>query len=114
MLLAIALIVLGPEKLPGAARAAGRMIAEFRRVTSGLQDEVRQAFEGSDLASPIQELRATADSWRGATLGAVGGAAATTPGSTSTTTLGGPAPPSRPLIPDGDLGIPPPGDPSLN
>lgn len=39
----VALIVLGPQRLPGAARQAGRMLAELRKLSSGFQDEVRNA-----------------------------------------------------------------------
>jgi Tat protein translocase TatB subunit len=39
----VALIVLGPSKLPEAARQAGKMMAELRRLSSGFQDEMRQA-----------------------------------------------------------------------
>jgi sec-independent protein translocase protein TatB len=37
----IALIVLGPDRLPEAARSVGRFVATFRRLSSGFQDEVR-------------------------------------------------------------------------
>ena len=47
MILALALIVIGPKKLPDLARALGRGFAEFRRATEELktsfQDEVRTA-----------------------------------------------------------------------
>ncbi|MBO0692924.1 MAG: twin-arginine translocase TatA/TatE family subunit [Acidimicrobiaceae bacterium] len=39
----IALIVLGPNRLPEAARTVGRFVATFRHVTSGFQAEVREA-----------------------------------------------------------------------
>jgi len=39
----IALIVLGPNRLPEAARTVGRSVATFRRLTSGFQAEVRDA-----------------------------------------------------------------------
>jgi Tat protein translocase TatB subunit len=41
MILVVALLVLGPKKLPEAARQMGKAMSEFRRVTAGLQDEVR-------------------------------------------------------------------------
>ena len=44
VVLVIALIVLGPERLPQVARQAGRAYREFRRVTSGLEAEVRDVF----------------------------------------------------------------------
>jgi sec-independent protein translocase protein TatA len=47
----VALIVLGPERLPRAARQAGKAIGEFRRVTAGFQDEVRSAFEDDEPAT---------------------------------------------------------------
>lgn len=39
----VALIVLGPNKLPDAARQMGRMAAELRRLSGGFQDEMRAA-----------------------------------------------------------------------
>jgi sec-independent protein translocase protein TatB len=39
----IAFIVLGPDRLPEAARTVGRMVATFRRLTSGFKEEVRDA-----------------------------------------------------------------------
>lgn len=39
----VALIVLGPNKLPDAARQAGKMMAELRRLSGGFQDEMRAA-----------------------------------------------------------------------
>ena len=42
LILALALIVLGPKKLPELARALGKGMAEFRRATDELRDEFRQ------------------------------------------------------------------------
>jgi len=44
----VALIVLGPDRLPKAARQVGKAVAEFKRVSSGFQDEVRKAFDDDD------------------------------------------------------------------
>ncbi len=41
----LALVVLGPEKLPDAMRKAGRMYAELRKLSSGFQEEFRKAAE---------------------------------------------------------------------
>jgi Tat protein translocase TatB subunit len=41
----IALIVLGPNRLPGAARQAGKVLADLRRISQGFQNEVRTAFD---------------------------------------------------------------------
>ena len=42
LILALALIVLGPKKLPELARALGKGMAEFRKATDELKDEFRQ------------------------------------------------------------------------
>ncbi|HET9692641.1 MAG TPA: twin-arginine translocase TatA/TatE family subunit [Acidimicrobiales bacterium] len=39
----LALLVLGPNRLPAAARSAGRALAELRRLSTGLQSELRDA-----------------------------------------------------------------------
>ncbi|HEY2990193.1 MAG TPA: twin-arginine translocase TatA/TatE family subunit [Candidatus Binatia bacterium] len=42
LILALALIVLGPKRLPEVARMLGKGLAEFRRATDELKDELRQ------------------------------------------------------------------------
>jgi sec-independent protein translocase protein TatB len=56
VILLLALVVLGPEKLPEALRRAGRTYAELKKLSSGFQSEMRSAFE-----EPVQEMRQTAD-----------------------------------------------------
>jgi Tat protein translocase TatB subunit len=46
LILAIALIILGPKKLPDIARALGRSLSEFRRAS----DEIKETIE-ADLDS---------------------------------------------------------------
>lgn len=53
LILALALIVLGPKKLPELARALGKGMAEFRRATDDLKDEFRQ-LENEPPESPAQ------------------------------------------------------------
>ncbi|MEM1334630.1 MAG: hypothetical protein AAGG08_14355 [Actinomycetota bacterium] len=55
-ILLLALVVLGPEKLPGAIRRFTRTYAELRKMGTSFQDEVRQAFD-----EPMREVRETAD-----------------------------------------------------
>ena len=43
VILVVALIVLGPKRLPDVARALGRGLAEFRKATAGLTEELRNA-----------------------------------------------------------------------
>ena len=45
MLLLLALLLLGPEKLPETARKVGKFMAEVRRLTSGFEEEVRSAMD---------------------------------------------------------------------
>jgi sec-independent protein translocase protein TatB len=44
----LALIVLGPDRLPGFARKAGRVLGEVRRISQGFQSEIRQAMDLDD------------------------------------------------------------------
>jgi sec-independent protein translocase protein TatB len=43
VILMVALIVLGPQRLPEIARALGKAMAELRRATGGLTDELQNA-----------------------------------------------------------------------
>lgn len=43
LILAVALIVLGPKKLPEIARSLGRGLAEFRRTTDDVKREMQAA-----------------------------------------------------------------------
>ncbi|MDQ1404211.1 MAG: sec-independent protein translocase protein TatA [Actinomycetota bacterium] len=53
VILVVALVVLGPSKLPEAARSIGKAMAEIRRLTSGFESEVREAFaEPATTAEP--------------------------------------------------------------
>ena len=74
VVLVIALIVLGPEKLPETARTIGRWVSELRRITTGFTEEVRSAFESSELAEPVQELRSATQTLRTTTTGLRGAA----------------------------------------
>ncbi len=47
----VALIVVGPSKLPDLARALGRGYAEFRRAT----DELKETFEQDDTVREIKQ-----------------------------------------------------------
>jgi Tat protein translocase TatB subunit len=58
----VALLVLGPSKLPDAARQMGRMAAELRRLSAGFQDEMRAAMQDPTPTLPPlpEELRSPA------------------------------------------------------
>jgi len=55
LILAVALIILGPRKLPEIARALGKGISEFRRATSDLKDEIRKVEE--EIEEPPPQAR---------------------------------------------------------
>ena len=59
-ILIIALIVLGPDKLPDAVRKAGRLYGELRRMSSGFQAELRDVLD-----EPMREVRSTTDLVKG-------------------------------------------------
>lgn len=55
-ILLIALVVLGPEKLPGAIRRVTSVYAELRKMSTGFQNEFKSALD-----EPIREMKSTAD-----------------------------------------------------
>lgn len=57
LILGLALIVLGPKKLPELARALGKGLAEFRRATDELKDEFRNMEREIDDASAVDNLK---------------------------------------------------------
>ncbi|HVO84184.1 MAG TPA: twin-arginine translocase TatA/TatE family subunit [Syntrophobacteria bacterium] len=59
VILAIALIVVGPKKLPELAKALGRGIAEFRRATTDLKESLESNSAISEVKQTITEAKAT-------------------------------------------------------
>jgi sec-independent protein translocase protein TatB len=57
LILALALIVLGPKKLPELAKALGKGLAEFRRATEDLKSEFRQMEREVEEASSSAALK---------------------------------------------------------
>ena len=56
VILLIALIVLGPDKLPDTARKIGNVMGELRRMSSGFQNEIRTAFEETT-RTPLETVK---------------------------------------------------------
>ena len=56
VILVIALVVLGPERLPEAIRKVGQVMGELRKLSAGFQDELRDAMN-----EPLEEMRSTVD-----------------------------------------------------
>ena len=61
VILLLALVVLGPEKLPDAVRRAGRTYAELKRMGNSFQAEVKSALD-----EPLKEMQETANLMRNA------------------------------------------------
>ena len=107
----VALLVLGPDRLPGVARTAGNLYREWKRISGGLQAEVRDVLSEftEPFAEPISDLihgpaDASAAQLAEATVvaaGATAAAAAATPSSSARAMGTGPVvvPPLSPAIP---------------
>jgi sec-independent protein translocase protein TatB len=59
LILVLALIVIGPERLPAAARTAGLWVGKARRYIEGVKGEVEQEFDVSEFKRIIhnQEIQ---------------------------------------------------------
>jgi len=102
----VALIVLGPERLPNIARQMGKAMGEFRRMSSGFQDEIRKAIDDPTEYTPKFPNRAPSSS---------NPPASGPPSSTTPPPADGPSPVARPAVPrDASELPPPPDDPSRN
>ena len=92
VILVIALIVLGPDKLPDAVARAGRIYGELRRMSSGFQAELRDALD-----EPMKEVRSTTDLVKSTFTGGVGA-------DDEPTTTGSAVPPDMDDDPDDAIG----------
>ena len=57
LILAIALIVIGPNKLPDLAKSLGRAIGEFRRATSEIKETLEIDKELADVQRTFEDLQ---------------------------------------------------------
>ena len=111
VILVVALIVLGPKRLPDVAKALGKGLAEFRRATSDLTDELRNAQtmierEASEVDRASRQRSETKGAAaRPAPAGdpvAQGSAAGPGPGDSAPAAAPNPAPASKPAQPPSD------------
>ena len=109
VILVIALLVLGPSRLPGAGRQIGRALAEFRRMSSGVQDDLREAMNVEGVRETVNQVRDALDVPR-----AIRNEVASAISSVGTTAVGAPLPQASgaagaiPPTPLGDASIPAP------
>src|SRR6476659_9063294 len=54
-ILVVALIVLGPDKLPGMARSIGEWMSKLKKMSANLQAEVREVMDDPQM-QPLREL----------------------------------------------------------
>ena len=67
VVLAVALIVVGPERLPELARSVGRVIRQFRDVQDEVRDMVSSSGVGDDIRQATDEFRKATGGVRRAT-----------------------------------------------
>jgi Tat protein translocase TatB subunit len=60
VVLAVALIVVGPERLPELARSVGRVIRQFRDVQNEVRDLVSSEMDDADVRGAVDEFRKAA------------------------------------------------------
>ena len=58
LLLAVALIVFGPKKLPELAKSLGRALGEFKRATSDLKQSIESETGIDEVRSSLNEVKA--------------------------------------------------------
>jgi sec-independent protein translocase protein TatA len=61
VILVIALIVIGPQKLPELARSLGKGLAEFKRATEDFKQNVAEEVKAADEKEPIIKEVATSE-----------------------------------------------------
>ncbi len=57
IILAIALLIFGPKKLPEVSKSIGRAVREFRRTSDEIKDKIEQEIQASDFKEIKDELK---------------------------------------------------------
>lgn len=57
IILAIALLIFGPKRLPEVSRSIGRAVREFRRTSDEIKDKIEQEIHASDFKEIKDELK---------------------------------------------------------
>ncbi|MDM8541207.1 twin-arginine translocase TatA/TatE family subunit [Desulfococcaceae bacterium HSG9] len=61
LILGIALIVIGPKKLPGLAKSLGRALGEFKQATSDLKESMQIDSELTDVKNAFDDMNSDTD-----------------------------------------------------
>jgi sec-independent protein translocase protein TatB len=60
VVMVVALIVVGPERLPRIARTAGLWIGRWRRIADGVREEIQRELAAEDLKKGLKDLKGEA------------------------------------------------------
>lgn len=60
----LALLIFGPDRLPGMARSAGRTLTQFKREAASTLDELKRTADLDELRGVADELRSTGEELR--------------------------------------------------
>lgn len=94
LILAVALIVIGPKKLPDLAKSLGRALGEFKRATTDLKDSIESETQIGEVKTAFKDLnKDIKSSFDPSTLGAdaTSSSPAETPSSSEETSTEDPA-----------------------
>jgi sec-independent protein translocase protein TatB len=97
----IALIVLGPEKLPQVARVLGKAMADFRRITTDFRVQIEDEMREMERHTRLQQTTAGPPSYTPSDAELLGATPATTTPATIEATaadLSAPAPALEPVV----------------
>jgi Tat protein translocase TatB subunit len=61
LILVVAVLVIGPDQLPQVARTIGKLVAQFRRMTNDLRDQVNREFTENEDFKDFREFHHSID-----------------------------------------------------
>lgn len=93
VILVIALLVVGPKRLPDLAKTVGKGLAEFRKATEGATETLKESLRVDELKQDMQGIK---DSILSATTPDIGGTPASPPKAAAEKTVA-PRPPDAAL-----------------
>jgi Tat protein translocase TatB subunit len=114
VILVVALVVLGPKRLPEIAKALGKGLAEFRRATSDINDELQKAqrtIEGEARLVEAERREATRKAAAAQTAAAGEASPTAAVADASATARVGAPPPGAVPVSEGAPAVPKPGEP---